>query len=286
MNGHALLQRAADLIQAGNVGDGAAACRQLLASQPGHPDALHLLAMATRSSDPQDAERLFRESLARAPRAAERAASISPISCARRVGWPRQKPLLRAATEMAPDFVPGWYNLGHSAAPRGTAGGSGTLREPGPTRFRRRMRRVGNCAPRSSSSAATSPPQSPRVEPDCVTRRPPRGCITRSVSYCARIAASPRPRRPMRPRSRAVSKRRISIATAVRPISRPAIAHTALTVLDAGVTRYPDNALLHRLRAGLHWETGAPGDPARALAGGGAQQSSRRRRCGTRWWRC
>ena len=111
MNGHALLQRAADLIQAGNVSDGADVCRQLLASQPGHPDALHLLAMATRSSDPQGAELLFRESLARAPQQPSvRVNFANFLRASNRMA--EAESLLRATTEMTPEFVPGWYNLG------------------------------------------------------------------------------------------------------------------------------------------------------------------------------
>ena len=52
---------------------------------------------------------------------------------------------------------------------------------------------------------------------------------------------------------------------ALRRIWRRATGDRALTVLDTGVTRYPDNALLQRLRAGLHWESGAPGDPLARL---------------------
>jgi len=111
MNSHALLQQAADLIQAGNVGDAAAVCRRLLASQPEHPDALHLLAMATRSSDPQGAERLFRESLARAPQQPSvRVNMANFLRSSNRIA--EAESLLRQTTEMAPDFVPGWYNLG------------------------------------------------------------------------------------------------------------------------------------------------------------------------------
>src|SRR5512143_443428 len=113
MNSNALLQRAAELIQAGNVVDGAAVCHQLLASQPGHPDALHLLAMATRSSDPQGAELLFRKSLARAPR--QPSVLVNFANFLRTSGRPAEaEPMLRAATEIAPDFVPGWYNLGNA----------------------------------------------------------------------------------------------------------------------------------------------------------------------------
>ena len=128
MNGHALLQRAADLIQAGNVSDGAALCRQLLAAQPGHPDALHLLAMATRASDPQAAEQLFRESLARAPQQPSvRVNFANFLRSSNRTA--EAETLLRERRAMAPDFVPGWYNLGILLRLSRTVGGSGTLRE-------------------------------------------------------------------------------------------------------------------------------------------------------------
>ncbi len=163
MNGDAQLQRAADLIQAGNLGDGAAVCRQLLASQPGHPDALHLLAMATRSSDPQGAERLFRESLARAPRQPSVLVNLANFLRASSRSA-EAEPLLRAATEIAPDFVPGWYNLGILLRQAGRLERSGRLREQDQRTFARVRSRLG--ARRRNRTAARRPRRRDRRVPD------------------------------------------------------------------------------------------------------------------------
>jgi Tfp pilus assembly protein PilF len=263
MNGHALLQRAADLIQTGNVVDGAAVCRQLLASQPGHPDALHLLAMATRSSDPQGAELLFRDSLARAPR--QPSVLVNFANFLRTSGRAAEaEPLLRAATQMAPDFVPGWYNLGI------------LLRLAG------RLDEAEHCAGRTN---ALSPAYAAGWELRAAIAQQ-RGDLAAAIAAC-RTGLRHAP---------AAARLHYSLGQLLREDCRFAEAAQAyetalsygfespdlyrnrgeahleagngahaLAVLDAGVARYPDNALLHRLRAGLHWEAGEPGDPLARL---------------------
>src|SRR5262245_19168811 len=105
------MRRAAALMQAGNISDGAALCRQVLANVPGQPDALHLLAMAARENDPNVAEALFRDSLSRAPR--QPSVLVNFGNFLRSRGRASEgEALLRRAIDFAPDFVPGWYNLG------------------------------------------------------------------------------------------------------------------------------------------------------------------------------
>jgi Tfp pilus assembly protein PilF len=263
MNSNALLQRAAELIQAGNVVDGAAVCRQLLASQPGHPDALHLLAMATRSSDPQGAELLFRESLARAP--AQPSVLVNFANFLRTSGRPAEaEPLLRVATEMAPDFVPGWYNLGI------------LLRLAG------RLEEAEHCASRTN---ALSPAYAAGWELRAAIEQQ-RGDLAAAIAACRTgLRHAPAAARLhyslgqlLREDCRFADAARAYEAALAHGFETPDLyrnrseAHLeagdgahALAALDAGVTRYPDNALLHRLRAGLHWEAGAPGDPLARL---------------------
>ncbi len=263
MNGQALLQRAADLIQAGNVGDGAALCRQLLASQPGQPDALHLLAMATRASDPQDAERLFRESLVRAPRQpAVRVNFANFLRASNRTA--EAEMLLRETTETAPQFVAGWYNLGI------------LLRQAG------RLEEAEHCA---SQTNALSPAYAAGWELRAAIEQQ-RGDLAAAISACRTgLRHAPAAARLhyslgqlLREDCRFAEAAQAYEAALACGFDTPELyrnrgeAHleagdsaTALTVLDAGVTRYPDNALLHRLRAGLHWETSTPGDPVARL---------------------
>ncbi len=263
MNGHALLQRAADLIQAGNVGDGAAVCRQLLATQPGHPDALHLLAMAIRSSDPQEAERLFRESLARAPQQPSVLVNLANfLRTSNRAD--EAESLLRTTTEMAPDFVPGWYNLGI------------LLRLAG------RLEEAEHCASRTN---ALSPGYAAGWELRAALEQQ-RGDLAAAIAACRNgLRHAPAAARLhyslgqlLREDCRFAEAAQAYEAALASGYETPELyrnrgeAHLeagasehALTVLDAGVTRYPDNALLHRLRAGLHWEVGAQGDPLARL---------------------
>ena len=154
MNGHALLQRAGELIQAGDVERGAALCRQRAANRNRDiPDALHLLAMATRSSDPQDAERLFRR-VCRVRRDSRACVSISPISCVRTIERAKRSRSARSDRDGA-RFRSGLVQPRHSAARHRTAGGSGTIARARRTRCRRPMQPVGNCAPQSRNSVAT-----------------------------------------------------------------------------------------------------------------------------------
>jgi Tfp pilus assembly protein PilF len=263
VRGDALLQRAADLIEAGNIADGAAACRQVLAAQPGHPDALHLLAMATRSTDPQGAEQLFRESLARAPRQPSVLVNFANfLRTSSRVAEAEQ--LLRAAIELAPDFVPGWYNLGI------------LLRLAG------HLEDAERCASRTN---ALSPAYAAGWELRAAIEQQ-RGDLAAAIAACrSGLRHAPAAARLhyslgqlLREDCRFAEAAQAYEAALSYGFETPDLyrnrgeAHLeagagerALAALDAGVSRYPDNALLHRLRAGLHWETGVAGDPLARL---------------------
>ena len=259
MSGHALLQQAGDLIQAGDVDRGAEVCRRVLESQPGNPDALHLLAMAMRSSHPQEAERLFRESLSRAPgQPGVRVNFANFLRASNRTSEAESH--LRAATEMAPDFVPGWYNLGI------------LLRLLG------RLDEADQCAAKTN---ALSPAYAAGWELLAAIAQQ-RGDIAAAISACrAGVRHAPAAARLhyslgqlLREDCRFAEAARAYEAAHAYGFDTPdlyrnrAEAHLeagdseqALAVLDAGVARYSEDAPLHRLRAGLHWESGAPGDP-------------------------
>ncbi|MEJ2129628.1 MAG: tetratricopeptide repeat protein [Woeseiaceae bacterium] len=66
------LKRAAELYQAGKLGDAEAVCRRVVEQQPDHVDALHLLALVTRKQGQlEEAESLFVRCLEKAPRRAD-----------------------------------------------------------------------------------------------------------------------------------------------------------------------------------------------------------------------
>lgn len=263
MSGHALLQQASDLIQAGDVERGAEVCRRVLESQPENPDALHLLAMATRSSNPQEAERLFRESLSRAP--GQPAVRVNLANFLRASNRTSEAELhLRAATEMAPDFVPGWYNLGI------------LLRLAG------QLDEADRCAARTN---ALSPAYAAGWELRAAIAQQ-RGDIAAAVSACRTgLRHAPAAARLhyslgqlLREDCRFAEAAEAYEAAHAHGYDAPdlfrnrAEAHLeaghpaqALAVLDAGITRHSQDASLQRLRAGLHWETGAPDDPLARL---------------------
>ncbi len=209
------------------------------------------------------AEQLFRESLARAPQQPSVRVNLANfLRTSNRTA--EAESLLRETTAMAPDFVPGWYNLGI------------LLRLAG------RLEEAEHCASRTN---ALSPAYAAGWELRAAIEQQ-RGDLAAAIAACRTgLRHAPAAARLhyslgqlLREDCRFAEAARAYEAALATGFESPELyrnrgeAHLeagdsehALTVLDAGVTRYPDNALLHRLRAGLHWETGAPGDPVARL---------------------
>jgi predicted Zn-dependent protease len=264
MEQSAMVQRAAALIQAGNVAEGAALCRKLLEAAPGRPDALHLLALAARKNgDPATAEALFRESLAREPRQPGVLVNFGNFLRAHgRVS--ESEAMLRHAIELAPTFVPAWHNLGvllHAA---------GQLDEAW-----RCASKVTNLAPRDSTGwELLAAIEQQRSNPAAAIAACQAGL--RHTPAAARLHYSLA--QLLRQEGSFAEAALAYAAASKHGHETPELyqnrgeAHfeagdgdQALAVFDAGVTRYPDSALLHRLRARFHWEAGVPGDPVAPL---------------------
>jgi len=263
MKRETVLQRAAAAIQAGRLADGAALCRQLLATEPGQPEGLHLLAMATRASDPQGAEALFRESLARAPH--QPAALVNFANFLRTSGRVAEaESLLRRAIELAPEFVPAWYNLGVQ------------LRAAG------RLDDAARCATRTTR---LSPSYAAGWELQAAIDQQ-RGDLTAAIAACRTgLRHSPNATRLHYSLGQLLREdcafeaaaesydRALALGFDTPDLHRnrseacleAGDLDRALAALDRGVARYPRDARLHRLRASLHQESGAPGDSLEPL---------------------
>ncbi len=257
------LQRATQLIQAGNVAAGAALCRDVLAREPGQPDALHLLAMATRTSDPRAAEALFRESLQRAP--LQPNVLVNYANFLRASGRTDEaEPLLRRATELAPEWVPGWYNLGI---------------------LLRATNRLGEAAHCANRCTTLDPAHAAGWELRAAIEQQRRD-LDAAIALCrAGLANAPRSARLhyslgqlLREDCRfadAAPAYEAALALGhetaeLYPNWAEALLETgngaaALAVLAKGISRHPRDARLHRLCASLHWATGTAGDPIAPL---------------------
>jgi predicted Zn-dependent protease len=259
----ATVRHAAALMQAGNVEGGAALCRQVLAAMPGQPDALHLLAMAARDSDPRAAEALFGDSLARAPRQPSVLVNFGNFLRAQgRVA--EGEALLRRAIDLAPDFVPGWYNLGillresnrlddalrcankvTALAPRYAAGWE---------LLAAIQQRWGNIA-----AAVVACHEGLRHSTDAARLHYSLAQLLRQD--CSFAEAANAYERALR----AGYEAPVLYQNHCEALLEAGDTDRALAVLTAGIARYPDSALLHRLRARFHWEAGESGDPVGPL---------------------
>jgi Tfp pilus assembly protein PilF len=264
MNHGATMQRAAALIQAGNIAEGATLCRQLLAAEPGQPEALHLLAMAARKSgDAAAAEALFRESLSRAPR--QPAVLVNFGNFLRSQGRIAEaETLLRSAIELTPGFVPAWYNLGILLRAAGKPDDAWSCAV-----------RVTELAPRDPTGwelLAATEQQRGNVEaaiaacraglrhtPDAGRLHYSLGQLLRQDCSFAEAALAYESALECGYETPELYQNRGESCFEAGDVDQ------ALGVFTAGVARYPASPLLHRLRARLHWEAGVPGDAAAPL---------------------
>ena len=258
------LQEAAALLQAGRIDDSARLCRQVLAAVPGQPDALHLLALAARNrGESAQADRLFRESIAAAPTAD---VLLNHGIFLRGLGrLAEAEAQLRAALKLAPKLAAGWHNLGLLLY------AAGELRE------------AGRCA----QTLTSVEPGRPAGWELLAAIQQKRGDNTAALAACEQgLVHAPAASRLHYSRAQLLREEsRFGEAAAAYEAALACGYETpdlyrnlaeallesgelerALGSADAGIARYAEDALLHRTRARLHWETGAAGDPVAALA--------------------
>jgi tetratricopeptide (TPR) repeat protein len=258
------LQQAAALLQAGRIKDSARLCRQVLAALPGQPDALHLLALAARNrGDSARADRLFRESIAAAP--------IPDVLLNHGIflrGLGRlaeAEAQLRAALKLAPKLAAGWHNLGLLLY------AAGELREAG--RCARMLTSLEPARPagwellaaiqqkQGDNLAAIAACEQGLVHAPAASRlHYSRAQLLREESRFGEAAAAYGTALACGYETPDLYRNLAEALLESGELER------ALGSADAGIARYAEDALLHRTRARLHWETGAAGDPVAALA--------------------
>ena len=261
----AVLQQAAAMLQAGRPSDAAALCRKVLALQPGQADALHLLARAMQDSgQPAEAEKLFLASLSRAPRQPDILVNYGNFLRAQgRLKDARQR--LRKAVKIAPDLVPAWRGLSL------TLRGIGELQEAAKC-----AQKVTLLAPEYSAGwellAAIEQklknPSAAIAACRCGLRRTPEAprllySLAQLLRQECEFAEAAKLYQSARLQGYDTADSYRNQADALLEAGET---EQALVCATSGVTRFPEDRVLQRTRAALHWETAADGDPTEMLA--------------------
>lgn len=264
MNVAEAIQRSVRLMKAGQQAESTALCWKVLEVVPGQPDALHLLAMAARDrKDTVIAERLFLQALSGAPRQTDILVNFGNFLLAQgREGEARSR--LLDATESDPTLMSAWYHLGLLSLK------TGDLRE---------ARRCANQATR------LAPQHTPAWELLAAVQQK-NGETAAAISTCRQVirhqASVPRLHYALGQLLRqecefeeAASAYEAALGQGhITPDAYRNLADAwleaghpdkAMAAANRGVQRFPEHAPLHRLRARMHWELEAPGDPVQVL---------------------
>lgn len=258
------IQRAVAMMQAGRQAESVALCRRVLEAVPGQPDALHLLAMAARDQgDGESAERLFRQALSGAVGRADMLVNFGNFLAAQ--GRDQEaRSRLSKALKWDPKLVSAWYHLGLLSLKTGD------------------LREARRCAVRATSLA---PENAPAWELLAAVQQ--KAGQTGAAIVSCREGLRHQPRAPRLHYSLGQLQRQECGFEEAAEAYQAALelGHTtpdtyrnlaearleagqadeAMAAAEGGVERWPDNAPLQRVRARLHWELEAPGDPLQVL---------------------
>lgn len=258
------LNQAAEALKAGHIGDAIARCERLLTVVPNEPDALHLMAMAyAGGGDVENAIARFEQSLAAAPRRHD--IHINFGNFLREQGRAHEaRQHLRKAVKLAPNFAHGWYYLGLLSRAMGD------------------MDEALKCAHKVTMLGPTGAEGWEML----AAVQQSRGHVTEAIEAC-REGLRHCPDAPRLHYSLAQLLRQecefeeaasAYTAAANHGLSTPDLfinqaeayleagdPEAAVASADTGVSRFPDNAMLQRTRARLHFESDAPGDPVEPL---------------------
>jgi predicted Zn-dependent protease len=225
-----VLTKAAALIQGGRFADGAALAKRVLEQTPGHPGALQLLASATwKSGDIKRAETFFRQALERAPNFTRAWYELAAMLY-------QERRLDQAAEYAARVTV---------LEPRNPAGWG--LRASIEQKRKRLSEAIALC--REGLKYA---PAAARLHYS-LGQLLREDCAFTEAAEAYGLALHHGFDAPELYQNRGEA------------LLEAGDADGALACLNAGIERFPDNALLHRLKAGVHREVAAPGDPVADL---------------------
>lgn len=264
MNVVEAIQQSVTLMKAGRPAESAALCRKVLEVAPGQPDALHLLAMAARDrGDAIMAEQLFQQALSAVPRRADILVNFGNFLLAQ--GREREaRTHLSKAIKSDPTLLSAWYHLGLLSLKTGDLG------------------EAKRCATRATQLA---PRHMPAWELLAAVQQK-NGDTAAAISTCRQVirhqVRAPRLhyslgqllRQECEFEEAATAYEAALMQGHTTPDAYRNLAEAwleagypekAMAAADTGAKQFPDHALLHRIRARMHWELKAPGDPVQLL---------------------
>lgn len=258
------MRQAMALMQSGRRQESVALCRKVLEAAPGQPDALHLLAMAARDQgEAATAEQLFRQALSAAPRRADILVNFGNFLHSQ--GREREaRSRLSKAVKADPNLVSAWYHLGLLSLRTGD------------------LSEARRCASRATGLA---PGHAAAWELLAAVQQKG-GETAAAISTCRKglrhQASAPRLHYSLGQLLRqecefdeaanayeTALKQGLTTPDVYRNLAEAWLEaghpDKAMAAADSGVQQSPDHAPLHRIRARMHWELEAPGDPVQTL---------------------
>jgi uncharacterized protein (TIGR02466 family) len=264
MNSTDAIRQAVALMQSRRQAESVALCQKVLALDPGQPDALHLLAIAARDrGDVIGAERLFRQALSGTIRQADILVNFGNFLLAQSREQEARAHLSEAVAS-APALMSGWYHLGLLCLK------TGDLSEA-----LRCAKRATDIAPRHAPAwelLAAAEQASGAVDAATATCR--RGirhgapasrlqyCLGQLLRQACDFGEAAEAYEAALKHGHTTPDTFSNLAEAWLEAGNP---DKAMAAVDRGVELFPVQAQLHRLRARLHWELQAPGDPLQLL---------------------
>jgi Tfp pilus assembly protein PilF len=264
MNLAEALHQAVAFMQAGRRAESITLCRKVLEAAPGQPDALHLLAMAARDQgDAGTAEQLFREALTGAPRRADILVNFGNFLLAQ--GREREaRSRLSKAVKANPKLVSAWYHLGLLSLKTGDLSEArrcathATRLAPAHTPAWELLAAVQQKTGETAAAISTCR-QGIRQQASAPRLQYSLGQLLRQECDFEEAAAAYEAALEQGHQTPDTYR---NLAEAWLEAGYP---DKAMAAADGGVQRFPEHAPLHRIRARMHRELEAPGDPVELL---------------------
>ena len=264
MNLAEVIQQAVALMKAGRQAESMALCHKVLEVAPGQPDALHLLAMAARDrGEPAAAEQLFKKALAGAPKRADILVNFGNfLSSQGREQEARSR--LSKAIKRDPKLVSAWYHKGLLSLKTGDLNDArrcatrATLLAPRHTAAWELLAAVQQACGETDDAIDTCR-KLIRQQPDAPRMHYSLGQLLRQECEFEEAAAA---YETAVRQGHTTPDTYLNLAEAWLEAGHP---DKAMAAADSGIERFPEHAHLHRVRARMHRELAAPGDPVDRL---------------------